>query len=167
MQLLNTIFSPSLVSSGRCQDLTVLKDGKSRNLPRTSPTGSEWQAWTAVAEETSVPLGNLRRAILDSPRHLLLSKSPRYESSCRNGYKIWGIQVRSSHAGVLHGSDRWFSPHRVGVALQHVRENSGIFHVPGGEEDTRKHPGETGRSDLYTHLPRCQNLMYSKRPKSE
>lgn len=63
-----------------------------------SPTGSEWQAWTAVAKETSVQLGNLRRAIPDSQRHPLLSKSPRYNHSYRNikqTQKIWPFMLLS------------------------------------------------------------------------
>lgn len=55
----------------------------------------------------------------------------------------------------------------MGVTLQRIRENSGIFHVPGSKEDSREHLRKARRSHLYTHLSGRQNLMYRERHESE
>lgn len=72
-------FNVLLSSRGNCPGLRTTRAERSGSWLQVRPTGSELQALTALARETSAQLASSRPASLVSPERPLLSKLPRWQ----------------------------------------------------------------------------------------
>lgn len=158
-------FNVLLSSRGNCPGLRTTRAERSGSWLQVRPTGSELQALTALARETSAQLASSRPASLVSPERPLLSKLPRWQIK---DYQIADKASVFCPANTLtfitilfffFFTGQRLGPNHVGAPHHTIGPHPGVFHVHGGEEEPLDHLGASGSDGFHQDLPRHKDVL--------